>query len=181
MRPRRCGLHDVMSCPSSSTVPAEGKSKPVRTLTSVVLPAPFGPIKPTTSCRCNSSVTPLSAWIPSNARETSVARRASPGHPLVLLERVSDKLAAYLRLTTFLVFHIRRYVSLLFCTFMMRHGRPVTLCSVGEYVTGPEIVGTLWNFWIAAASFAPSVDPPVCFSAWASTSIVAAPSTKLAV
>ena len=34
-----------------------GRSKPLSTLTSVDLPAPFGPIRPTTSPRCSSSVT----------------------------------------------------------------------------------------------------------------------------
>ena len=36
----------MTSRPSSSTLPVVGKSKPVITFTSVVLPAPFGPIKP---------------------------------------------------------------------------------------------------------------------------------------
>ena len=34
---------------SSSTEPELGRSKPVMTFTSVVLPAPFGPMSPTTS------------------------------------------------------------------------------------------------------------------------------------
>ena len=79
-RPRRCGLHRVTSRPDSSTVPAVGKSKPVSTFTSVVLPAPFGPISPTTSWRCSSSVTSRRAWTPWKWRETPVARRVSPGH-----------------------------------------------------------------------------------------------------
>ncbi len=48
-RPLRWGVHPVMSSPSSSTLPAEGKSNPVMMLTRVVLPAPLGPISPTTS------------------------------------------------------------------------------------------------------------------------------------
>jgi hypothetical protein len=51
------GRQRVMSRPRSSTLPAVGKSKPLITLTSVVFPAPFGPISPTISCRCSSSVT----------------------------------------------------------------------------------------------------------------------------
>src|SRR3954453_11211113 len=43
-------------------------------LTSVDLPAPFGPIRPTTSRRCSSSVTSSSACTPSNERETERAR-----------------------------------------------------------------------------------------------------------
>ena len=77
-RPRRCGLQRVMSRPSSSTEPSSGKSKPVRTLTSVDLPAPFGPMSPTTSFRWSSRVTPWSAWTPSNERETSAARSSAP-------------------------------------------------------------------------------------------------------
>src|SRR5207302_7450315 len=61
-----------------------GKSKPVSRLTRVVLPAPFGPIRPTTSCRCSSRETPRTAWIPSKERETAVARRVSPGHPFAV-------------------------------------------------------------------------------------------------
>ena len=38
-----------------------GRSKPLSTFTSVDLPAPFGPIRPTTSPRRSSSVTPRSA------------------------------------------------------------------------------------------------------------------------
>jgi hypothetical protein len=45
-------------------------------------------------------------------------------------------------LATDFVFHIRTNDSLLFWTFMIRQGRPTTLCSVFENVTGPEIVRT---------------------------------------
>ena len=45
-RPRRCALHLVTSRSSSSIVPAVGVSKPLMRLTSVDLPAPFGPIRP---------------------------------------------------------------------------------------------------------------------------------------
>ena len=109
-----------------------------------------------------------------------MARRAISGPPVRLRCRSGSRQRAYGSVTTFWVFHIRRYVSLLFCTFMIRHGRPLTLCSVDEYVTGPEIVGTLRKLSNAAASFAPFVEPPVRFSAAASRSIVAAPSAKLA-
>ena len=77
-RPRLCGLQRVTSRPSSSTEPASGKSKPERTFTSVDLPAPFGPISPTTSCRRSSSVTSRSAWTPANERETPAARSEAP-------------------------------------------------------------------------------------------------------
>ena len=52
-RPRRLALQRVMSRPSSATVPELGRSKPVSRFTRVDLPAPFGPINPTTSCRCS--------------------------------------------------------------------------------------------------------------------------------
>ena len=78
-RPRRCADQRVITCPSSSTVPSSGRSKPLSTLTSVDLPAPFGPIRPTISLRPSSSVTPRSACTPSNERETEEARRVSPG------------------------------------------------------------------------------------------------------
>ena len=45
-RARRCALQPVTRRPASSTLPAVGKSKPESTLTSVDLPAPFGPIRP---------------------------------------------------------------------------------------------------------------------------------------
>src|SRR5215470_2678132 len=63
-----------MSRPSSSTDPELGLSNPVMTLTSVVFPAPFGPIRPTTSCRCSSRLTPSRARTPSKARVTAEAR-----------------------------------------------------------------------------------------------------------
>src|SRR5581483_4692289 len=47
--------------------------------TSVDLPAPFGPIRPTTSPRASSRSTPRSACTPAKARETEEARRVSPG------------------------------------------------------------------------------------------------------
>ncbi len=56
--PAYCGApRRVISAPSSSIAPAVGKSNPVAGFTSVDLPAPFGPIRPTTSWRCSSSVT----------------------------------------------------------------------------------------------------------------------------
>src|SRR5205823_9587620 len=89
--------------------------------------------------------------------------------------------AVYLRTATFCVFHSRTKLSLLFCTRMIRHGRPWTVCSFGVYVTGPEIVGWFLKCSMIPASLAPLVEPPLFLSAAASRSIVAAPSTKLAV
>src|SRR5919204_3336089 len=70
-----------MSRPSSSTLPAEGRSNPLSTFTSVDLPAPFGPIRPTISPRPSSSVTSRSACTPANDRDTAEARSDSPGLP----------------------------------------------------------------------------------------------------
>jgi hypothetical protein len=79
-RPCETGaLQRVIRRPASSTEPEVGRSNPVSTFTSVDFPAPFGPIKPTTSCRWSSSVTSWSARTPSNDRETEEARRVSPG------------------------------------------------------------------------------------------------------
>ena len=47
----------VTSAPSSQTLPALGCSTPVTRLTSVVLPAPLGPISPTRSPACSASDT----------------------------------------------------------------------------------------------------------------------------
>jgi len=49
--------------------------------TSVDFPAPFGPIRPTTSPCRSSSETPLSASTPANERETEEARSDPPGLP----------------------------------------------------------------------------------------------------
>ena len=68
-----------MSRPSNSTVPPLGRSKPLSTFTSVDLPAPFGPISPTTSARPSSSVTSRKACTPSKDRDTEEARSVSPG------------------------------------------------------------------------------------------------------
>src|SRR6476660_2902221 len=61
------------------TCPWFGRSKPLRTLTRVDLPAPFGPIRPTTSPWRSSSETSRSASTPANERETEEARSDAPG------------------------------------------------------------------------------------------------------
>ena len=42
----RAGLQPLTSSPSNSTLPPSGRYTPVTTLNTVVLPAPFGPIRP---------------------------------------------------------------------------------------------------------------------------------------
>ena len=60
-RASRAGEQPVTSTPSSKTVPESGAWKPLRTLTSVVLPAPFGPISPSASPGAQRQVDLLSA------------------------------------------------------------------------------------------------------------------------
>jgi hypothetical protein len=91
--PRRLGLQRVTSRPSSSTIPAVGRSKPLNRFTSVDLPAPFGPISPTTSRLLSSSVTSRNACTPSKDRDKEEARSVSPGLLVVSPPLVCDKLA----------------------------------------------------------------------------------------
>ena len=60
-RDKRTGSRRPMSCPLNETVPALGGTKPVSTLTSVVLPAPFGPMIDTCSPSLIIRFTPSSA------------------------------------------------------------------------------------------------------------------------
>src|SRR6266496_6417590 len=82
-RPRRNAGQRVTSRSSRSTRPRVGRSKPLRTFTSVDFPAPFGPISPTTSPCRSSSETSRSATMPANERETEEARSDPPGLPSV--------------------------------------------------------------------------------------------------
>src|SRR2546428_259202 len=71
--PRRqtsCGASPVMSRPFRTTVPASGRRSPVTRLKNVVLPAPFGPMIAAIWPRATPSVTPATAWKPSNALRT---------------------------------------------------------------------------------------------------------------
>ena len=89
-RPRRerCTADfDVTSLPARTTRPSLGSRTPEMTSKSVVLPAPFGPMMPSTSPALASRLTPLNAamppnrtLIPSSERMMSV-RAASPGSP----------------------------------------------------------------------------------------------------
>src|SRR5712691_750116 len=63
-RTRSCGFKSVMSRPSSMMRPALGLSTPVRRLTSVVLPAPLGPINAWRAPRSTLSETLLAATMP---------------------------------------------------------------------------------------------------------------------
>src|ERR1700761_6091246 len=66
-----------MSLPRNVTVPPVAGVTPQMVLTSVVLPAPFGPINPSTSPRLIPSVTPRSACNPPKRRATAFRRKIS--------------------------------------------------------------------------------------------------------
>src|SRR5450432_1581969 len=67
----------VISAPSKVTVPELAGVTPQMVLTSVVLPAPFGPIRPSTSPFSIVSVTSRSACRPLKCRDTFCRRRIS--------------------------------------------------------------------------------------------------------
>src|SRR6266853_1452897 len=69
-----------MDWPSHRTSPRSGSRKPLRTLKSVVLPAPFGPMMPRISPARTSKLTSNRAWRPRNALEIPrTSRTAAPG------------------------------------------------------------------------------------------------------
>ena len=80
-RPSSCGGRPVTSSPPSSTRPRVGRWKPVSTLTSVVLPAPLGPMSPKTSPFLIEIETPSTAASPSKWTVTSKASRVSSAVP----------------------------------------------------------------------------------------------------
>src|SRR5438552_6955580 len=63
-----------MSRSSRKTRPAVGVCRPVMTLNSVVLPAPFGPMRPVTRLAAASTSTPASAVTPPNRTSTASTR-----------------------------------------------------------------------------------------------------------
>ena len=63
-RARLPALYELMSVPASANVPADGLTKPVTASITVVLPAPFGPIRPTTSPGLTSNDTSFTATTP---------------------------------------------------------------------------------------------------------------------
>ena len=74
-RVRRCGLHFVMSSPSSVTDPRPGRYTPVMTSNVVVLPAPLGPMIPWISSASTRMLTLSSAMRPPKASMTSSTSR----------------------------------------------------------------------------------------------------------
>src|SRR5262245_25081335 len=69
-RARFDGFAREMSSPARSTRPCDGGSSPVITLKSVVLPAPFGPMRPVTAPSDAVRSTPSSAVLPPNRTVT---------------------------------------------------------------------------------------------------------------
>src|ERR1700742_3339020 len=67
----------VMSRPSNVTTPELAGVTPQTVLTSVVLPAPLGPIRPSTSPLLTANVTSRSACSPLNLRDTALRCRIS--------------------------------------------------------------------------------------------------------
>jgi hypothetical protein len=72
----RSGRTRSITWPRQLSVPDCGVTNPQMTLNSVVLPAPFGPITPSTSPRWTSTDTFSSAVMPPN--ETVTSRTDSP-------------------------------------------------------------------------------------------------------
>src|SRR5256885_4342390 len=73
----RCGLKRRRSRPSKSTRPPWGRYRRVMTLKSVVLPAPFGPIRPPIWLCSTVSETSSNATIPPNRRATCSTERSA--------------------------------------------------------------------------------------------------------
>src|SRR5690606_4501520 len=73
------GGRPVSDVPSSDHVPLSARSKPVRRLNSVVLPAPFGPIIEVMSPRWTSRCSTSTARRPPKERETPSTRRIGSG------------------------------------------------------------------------------------------------------
>ncbi len=69
-------------------------------------------------------------------------------------------------------------IGLLLLISITRYCRPKTECSFFEKLTLPEIVFTLWNFCITAASFEPTSDPCALLIAVTRPSMVAGPVMK---
>src|ERR1700751_984085 len=66
-----------MSAPPKLMVPELAGVTPQTVLTSVVLPAPFGPIRPSTSPRASDKLTPRKACRPLKCRQTRSRRKIS--------------------------------------------------------------------------------------------------------
>ena len=79
-RARACGLRPVMSSPFISTRPPRGCRRPESTPKSVVLPAPFGPTRPTVDPGGTDRLTPSSATTPPKRMVMFSAARTGAGN-----------------------------------------------------------------------------------------------------
>ena len=86
----RCGDSPFSDLSRQLIVPEFGATKPQITLNSVVLPAPLGPITPTTSPPAASTETSSRALIP--PKETVTSRTARPAAAGTSLESTPGKL-----------------------------------------------------------------------------------------
>src|SRR5438270_5645162 len=77
-----------MSTPATRMRPAWGATTPVRTFTSVVLPAPLGPMSPVTAPAVTEMETPSTARTPPKWRTTSVATTSGSAIVRYQLRRV---------------------------------------------------------------------------------------------
>src|SRR5271154_3929592 len=81
-RTRWCGATPVMSRPSSMIRPAVGRSTPLRRLITVVLPAPFGPIKAWRAPFSTASDTPCAAGMPPKRFSSRMVSRIGMASPV---------------------------------------------------------------------------------------------------
>ena len=97
LRPRRAlrADHAVTSAPSSSTRPESGLAKPVSASINVDLPAPFGPISPSTSPgRIVSDTSFTASTTPKRTRTASAASACGTIDRSLLCRELGDALAA---------------------------------------------------------------------------------------
>jgi hypothetical protein len=87
------------SMPSMNARPASGRMSVVKTRTAVVLPAPFGPSRPTTLARSTVRSTPSSALVsPKDLCSPSANTAASEGRAEVMAIKIpSDDRGARIR------------------------------------------------------------------------------------
>src|SRR3954470_6267247 len=78
-RARLYGDRSLTSRSPTNTFPLVGSCSPVMTLNSVVLPAPFGPIRPVICPSRADRRTSVSAWMPPKFTETSTTSRTACG------------------------------------------------------------------------------------------------------
>ena len=89
-RAKSCRASRVQSLPPTAIEPACGRWKPERTLTSVVLPAPFGPIRPSTSPFASGERHVVDRHQPAEADGDTLGRERIQGCPSSAALAVAD-------------------------------------------------------------------------------------------